>query len=136
MAVTQSEIKTLLDILESVHNPEMLDTHPWVFRTFVQDVIARDASLQIARPGRQLVGAIEMLFSQSMPSVPPRRGKRLDTRWGEFGIMAARYFAPLRFGTPIPGSLRDAWGRIDAVILLYVFGHGADSLTLPNGFTK
>jgi hypothetical protein len=129
MAVIQSEIETLLAILESVHNPEMLDTHPWVFRTFVQDAIATDAGFQSAGPGRQLVGAIEILFSQTMPSVPPRRGKRLDTRWGEFGLMAARYFAPLRFGTPVPGSLRDAWGRIDAVILLYVFGRGADSLT-------
>jgi len=129
MAVTQSEVETLLAILESIDTPEMLDAHPWVFRTFVKDAIVGDAGLQGAGPGRQLVGSIEKLFSQTMPSIPPRRGKRLDTRWGEFGLMAARYFAPLRFGTPIPGSLRDAWGRIDAVILLYVFGRGADSLT-------
>jgi hypothetical protein len=37
------------------------------------------------------------------------------------------YFAPLKFGEPHPNSLRDAWGRIDCAIQLYVFGRG-DSL--------
>ena len=95
MAVTQSEVETLLAILESIDTPEMLDAHPWVFRTFVKDAIVGDAGLQGAGPGRQLVGSIEKLFSQTMPSIPPRRGKRLDTRWGEFGLIAARFIKRL-----------------------------------------
>ena len=43
--------------------------------------------------------------------------------------MAAQYFAPLRFGAPIPSSLRDAWGRIDHAILLHVFGRGPEGLS-------
>jgi hypothetical protein len=58
-----------------------------------------------------------------MPSTPPRQGKRLDTRWGEFGILAAQYFTPFFFGQPSPASLRDAWGCIDRSILLFVFGN-------------
>ncbi len=129
MAAIKSDVETLIAVLENIHNPEMLDLHSWVSLPFVQDAVAQTPSLQNASPGRQLVAAIEMIFSKTMPSVPPRRGKRLDTRWGEFGLMAARYFAPLRFGTPVSTSLRDAWGRIDSVILSYVFGRSADSLT-------
>ena len=43
-------------------------------------------------PGQRLVYAISRLFIQMMPATPPRRGKRLDTRWGEFGMLAAEYF--------------------------------------------
>ena len=64
-----------------------------------------------------------------MPSTPPRRGKRLDTHWGEFGILAARYFAPLQFGTPVPNTLRDAWGRIDSAILYSVYGKPVEALS-------
>jgi hypothetical protein len=64
-----------------------------------------------------------------MPSTPPKRGKRLDTRWGEFGILAAQYFAPIQFGAPSPASLRDAWGRIDPSILFFVYGKSPDALT-------
>lgn len=55
--------------------------------------------------------------------MPPKRGKRLDTRWGEFGLLAAYYFAPLVFGTQKPTSLREAWQSIDRAILLFVFGN-------------
>ena len=109
-------------ILENLHTPDVLNTHPWVSRPFVQDVVANDPALEGAAPGRQLVVAVGRVFEKTMPAMPPRRGKRLDTKWGEFGLLAAHYFAPLKFGTEIPNSLRDAWGRIDPSILLYVFG--------------
>jgi hypothetical protein len=127
MSAKKSDVETLRTVLEQIQNPEVLDLHPWVSRSFVQDAIA-SLGLQHAKPGRQLIGAIELIFSKMMPATPPRRGKRLDTRWGEFGILAARYFASLRFGVPAPGSLREAWGRIDDAILLYVFGHDASQL--------
>ena len=107
----------------------MLNSHPWVSRLFIKDAVARLPELGRQGPGAQLVGALTDFFAKTIPSAPPRRGKRLDTRWGEFGLLAAQYFAPLQFGTPVPGSLRDAWGRIDHVILLYVFGRGAESLS-------
>ena len=74
------------------------------------------------RPGQRLVLAVSKLFAQMMPSTPVKRGKRLDSRWAEFGILAALYFAPIQFGAPSPASLRDAWGRIDQSILYFVYG--------------
>jgi hypothetical protein len=79
-------------------------------------------------PGQRLVFAISRLFTQMMPTSPPRRGKRLDTRWGEFGILAAEYFAPLLYGEPTPASLREAWGHIDHCILLFVYGKSGENL--------
>ena len=80
------------------------------------------ANGQEKSPGHRLVIAIGKIFPQMMPSTPPRHGKRLDTRWGEFGILASQYFAPLQFGIPVPASLREAWGRIDKSILLFAYG--------------
>lgn len=120
MAPPHSDTEILKNILESVHCPESLDSHPWTSRLFVRDVVERSPQLQKERPGQQLIAAIAELFSDTKPSAPPRRGKRLDTRWGEFGILAALYFGPYQFGTPVPNSLREAWGRIDQSILLYV----------------
>jgi len=107
----------------------MLNSHPWVSRPFVKDAVARRKELGTQSPGAQLVIALADFFKTTMPSNPPRRGKRLDTRWGEFGLLAAQYFAPLQFGAPIPSSLRDAWGRIDHAILLYVYARGVDTLS-------
>jgi len=129
MVLDHSEADALKTILENMHNPEVLDSHPWVKRPFTREAVARSSELQDARPGVQLVGAVGRLFLKIMPGTPPRRGKRLDTRWGEFGLLAAHYFAPLQFGTPVPTSLRDAWGRIDHAILLYVFGRDGDTLS-------
>lgn len=124
-----TNIELLRAILENIHHPEMLNSHPWVSRLFVKDAVARHSELGAQSPGAQLVGALADFFGTTIPSNPPRRGKRIDTRWGEFGLLAAQYFAPLRFGAPIPSSLRDAWGRIDHAILHYVFGRGADALS-------
>lgn len=125
----KSDAEALRAILENIRHPEMLDSHPWVSRLFVEDAVARLPELGRQSPGAQLVGALADFFATMLPSAAPRRGKRLDTRWGEFGLLAAQYFAPLRFGVPIPSSLREAWGRIDRVILLYVFGRGPESLS-------
>jgi hypothetical protein len=65
---------------------------------------------------------VNEVFRKMMPLQPPRKGKRLDTRWGVFGILAAQYFAPLLRGNPFPSSLREAWGSIDESILFFVFG--------------
>lgn len=128
--MSHPDTEALRAILENLHHPEMLNGHPWVSRRFVKDAVARLPELGKQSPGAQLVGALTDFFAKTIPPNPPRRGKRLDTRWCEFGLLAAQYFAPLQFGTPIPASLRDAWGRIDQVILFYVFGRDAsDSLS-------
>ena len=72
-------------------------------------------------PGYQLLATLGQLFRATMPSTPPREGKRLDTNWGRFGILAALYFAPFEHGSVHPTSLLDAWGRIDQVLPLFVF---------------
>lgn len=129
MSSSQSDAETLRNILDHVRTPELLDAHPWTSRPFVRDAVERNQHLQSERPGQQLIAALAELFSETRPSTPPRRGKRLDTRWGEFGLLAALYFGPYRFGAPAPTSLRDAWGRIDQSILLYVNGHPQSPLS-------
>ncbi|MDX9992522.1 MAG: DUF4012 domain-containing protein [Anaerolineales bacterium] len=109
------QIEALKFILENALSPGNLDDHPWAGSLLVQEV--PDAA---ASPGQRLVTAIARLFAESMPAVPPRQGKRLDTRWAEFGLLAAQYFAPILYGLPLPASLREAWGRIDESILLFV----------------
>ena len=122
----QFNVDSLKAILEQIHSPDLLDSHPWVSSALVQETLRTDGGAD--SPGRTLVLALERIFAATVPGAPPRRGKRLDTDWGEFGLLAALYFAPLKFGTAIPNSLRDAWGRIDPSILFYVFGR-ADSLS-------
>jgi hypothetical protein len=128
MPLPRIESEALKAILENLQNPESLDSHAWAGLTFVKEAVARLPSLREASPGRRLAVAVEALFYETMPGAPPRRGKRIDTRWGEFGLLAAQYFAPIRFGTRYPASMRDAWGRIDKSILLYVFGREHESL--------
>ncbi len=129
MPPESTNLETLKNILENSFHPEQLDSHPWAKSLSVADGITDKPDLQEKTPGQQLVFVIEKLFTEMMPSVAPRHGKRLDTRWGEFGILAAQYFAPLKFGTPSPASLRDAWGRIDQSILLFVYGRFDDTLS-------
>lgn len=122
------DIDSLRSVLDQLRAPESLDAHTWIHAAFVKAAVAQNPEWEQASPGKQLAYALETVFESIQPSVPPRRGKRLDTNWGEFGLLAALYFAPLKFGTMIPNSLRDAWGRIDQSILLYVFGR-AEGLT-------
>jgi hypothetical protein len=110
-----ASIDLLKQTLEHLHEPWVLDSHPWV-----KSCLAQNAEGE--KPGEKLAQAIRQVFRETMPTVPPRRGKRLDTRWGEFGLLAAQYFAPLEFGTPTPHTQRDAWQAIDQAILLFVFG--------------
>jgi hypothetical protein len=118
--ISPEYLENLKTILENSLHPELLDSHPWTSSPIMQEV--NTDALQNQSPGQQLVLAVSRLFTQMMPSTPPKRGKRLDTNWGEFGILAAQYFAPLLSGSPRPESLRDAWGHIDQSILLFVFG--------------
>ena len=115
-------------ILKNIRNPELLDDHPWTQSLIVQEALASNPQLTMADPGQQLVGAIARLFSNMQPSASPRRGKRLDPRWGEFGLLAALYFTPLNHGTPFPTSLLEAWKNIDPAILYHVFGKPAEQL--------
>jgi hypothetical protein len=125
---TKQQVEQLKFILENIRSPERLDDHPWTSSLAVQEKVSRDSSLVNKGPGLQLVMTLANLFRQMMPNTPPQSGKRLDTRWGRFGILAANYFAPLLFGRIYPRSLREAWRRIDQAILLFVFGKPANEL--------
>ena len=108
-------------ILENLTSPKILDEHPWTKSRVVKNEVANDPSLMTKSPGQQLVATLLKLFRQSMPTTKPKHGKRLDTAWGQFGILAAQYFAPFVYGTIPPSSLRDAGGRIDQAIRYFVF---------------
>jgi len=127
MPPSPGEINQLREILDHIKSPDMLDEHPWAFSILTRDMVDGMPALQKASPGMRLIAAVSRVFADSLPALPPKKGgKRLDSRWGEFGILAAMYFAPMRFGSPRPSSLREAWGRIDKSILLFVFGETAD----------
>lgn len=116
MTPTDFSLESLKALLEeSAAAPSRLDAHPWVNRPGAS--LCPQKNLP---PGERLLCALTHLFAQNLPATPPRQGKRLDTHWAECGLLAALYFAPLRFHTPRPASLRDAWGRIDESILLFV----------------
>jgi hypothetical protein len=120
--------QTLKQILRQVRDPQALDNHPWTRSLIVEDGVAELPGSVKMSPGQRLVDAIARLFSRLQPATPPRRGKRLDPRWGEFGLLAALYFTPFNHGTPYPTSFTDAWGRIDPAILYFVFGRPAEEL--------
>ncbi len=118
----RSVLADLKNILEQSGTPDRLNDHPWTKSLTVRQKVADDPPLQKRKPGYQLLAALSALFRETMPSVPPKRGKRLDTKWGQFGILTALYFAPFEFNTMPPSSLADAWGRIDQVTPLFVYG--------------
>ena len=115
-----NQVELIKIILDNLRYPERLDEHSWTKSPVVQAEIKEDPSLFHKGPGAQLIAALIRVFEESMPTTPPKRGKRLDTRWGKFGLLAARYFGPYLFGVPTPVSLRDAWGKIDQSLVLFV----------------
>lgn len=117
-----TQVELLRLILENMLQPGRLEAHPWTDSLVVAQACEETPDLLTRSPGQRLVTAVARIFRQMMPPVPPKQGKRLDTRWGEFGILAALYFSPFLFGEAAPSSLRDAWGCIDKSILTFVFG--------------
>ena len=95
----------------------MLDEHPWSIAITSRGRQKSDEH----SPGEQLINLLTDQFRKMLPSSPPRWGKRLDTRWGVFGILAAHYFAPLKLGIPFPAGVRESWDRLDESILLFVY---------------
>jgi len=118
MTAQSEAFETIRHILRDVNRPERLDDHPWTRSLFVRDALAKDSILMDQPPGQQLLIALARLFPLMQPAAPPRDGVRLDSRWCEFGLLAALYYAPLIHGMPVPTSLRDAWARIDDSIQL------------------
>jgi Protein of unknown function (DUF4012) len=129
MSFNNKQLEDLRLILENCLQPRLLDAHPWT-GSLIAFQAAEDMPVLLEKsPGQCLVFAVSKIFTQMMPTTPPRQGKRLDTRWGEFGILSALYFAPLCFGESTPSSLRDAWGRIDRSILLFATGKLEEQLS-------
>ena len=128
-ATRKVQIAELKHILEHVQSPAALDEHPWTRSLTVRAYAEAHPDQKARRPGYLLLAALSDLFRASMPAHPPRQGKRLDNRWGEFGLLAALYFAPFDYGAVRPATLADGWGRIDDEILRYVFGRGRDELS-------
>jgi hypothetical protein len=120
------ELKT---ILKDCVAPAQLDDHPWTESLFVRRFVGENPAMETKSPGYQLLAALSDLFRAKMPAAAPRQGKRIDSQWGEFGILAALYFAPFQFATVRPDTLLDAWGRIDEVVALFVFGQDQEDVS-------
>jgi len=130
MTHNKERLKSLKFILEHASTPEALNNHPWTQSLLVREALAEDPTLAERNPGQQLLLVIADLFRALLPASPPKSGKRLDTRWGRFGLLAANYFAPLLYGRLYPRSLRDAWRRIDPALLLFVYGEPSGELSI------
>ena len=120
--------ETLKSILKNIHSPELLDDHPWTRSLFAGQAGSHHAYPGQNSPGHMLATALAEIFATMQPAVPPRHGKRLDPRWGEFGLLAAMYFTPFNHGTPYPDTLMEAWGLIDPAIFYFVFGKQSQEL--------
>ena len=129
MSFEKNQLDVLRNILENALQPSLLDAHPWTRSLIVRQESVDTPELLDKSAGHRLIYAISRLFTQMMPTTAPRRGKRLDTHWGEFGMLAAEYFSPLLFGEPTPESLKEAWGHIDQSILHFVYGKTSQTLS-------
>lgn len=119
--VQDGPVELLKVVLEHLDSPERLEDHPWAHSRMVQEQCALRPALQERPAGRRLAETVVQIFRDSLPPAPPRQGKRLDTRWAQFGLLAARYFAPFAYNLPYPSSLREAWHGMDAAILAFTF---------------
>jgi hypothetical protein len=117
--LTPLPLELLKSALPHLRQTDALDGHPWA-------VSLPNSSGKEA--GALLADLIIQTFQKTIPPGPPRAGKRMDTRWGVFGILAAQYFAPALLGTPPPSSLREAWESMDRSILFFAYGR-ADGLS-------
>ncbi len=125
--VQASATELLKLVLDNLDSPEQLDQHPWVHSRMVSEQCSRQPGLLDRPRGQQLTEAVAQVFQDSLPPAPPRQGKRLDTRWAQFGLLAARYFYPFRYKTSYPVSLREAWHGMDAAIQSFVFDGRQDA---------
>lgn len=120
----------LKEILANLRKPDALNDHPWAIQ--INPTARRNHPDTNMSAGEHLVRMTAGIFRKMMPPNPPRKGKRLDSRWEVFGILAAQYFAPLLRNEPFPTSLREAWESMDDSILFFVYGRvdGLDDIEL------
>lgn len=119
MSDLKKNVSLLKNVLENMDHPEKLNKHPWANTPMVCEEFHKNPNWKALSPGDRLVRTIVNLFVKMMPDNEPRNGLRLDNQWGEFGIIAAQYFAPFLFDYPHPSTLREAWQQIDKAILLF-----------------
>ena len=115
-----SPIELLKEILANLRKPDALNDHPWAIQ--INTTARRNHPGENLSAGEHLVQMATEVFRKTMPPNPPRKGKRLDSRWEVFGILAAQYFAPFLRNEPFPTSLREAWESMDDSILFFVYG--------------
>ena len=112
----QENLNVIKIILGSIANPDELDDHPWIKSLVVQEMYKTYPEMRDKAPGYILLFSFYVLFCEMMPNSPPVRGKRNHTKWRQFGILAAKYFMPLIYGSVSPNSLEDAWLKINESI--------------------
>lgn len=112
----RSPKELLREILENLRKPQLLDDHPWAVSS------SQEVETIGSTPGERIVQRTCAVFGKMIPNQPPRAGKRLDTQWGVFGILAAQYFYPFQVNRPFPTSLKEAWHSMDDAIFYFVFG--------------
>lgn len=110
-------VELLRLVLEGLRDPITLNDHPWAI-----SASPSGSPESGGQEGEALIQRVTEVFRKMIPPTPPRSGKRLDTRWGAFGLLAARYFAPLLRGMSFPSSLQEAWEGSGEAILWFVYG--------------
>ena len=120
MQSNTEDLSALKYLLENIRDPQKVESHFWINKHFVQESLIAHPSRRQLGNGEIILYAIADLFSEMVPATPPIQGKRLDTRWGRFGILAAYYFTPFFNNIPYPPSLRDAWRKIDRSIAVFL----------------
>lgn len=126
-------IEELKRVLHSIEHPHSLNDHPWAWSGFVKEHAQKFPDLQALSRGELLLHTIKYHFLKLLPQSPPRPGKRIATKWGQFGILAARYFYPLTEGNPPPPTLEEAWRNIDESVNYFVEAKAAGDAKSESG---
>lgn len=104
--------RELKRILHAIDQPGDLDDHPWTKCHFVAIYRRNNPNPAGQSAGQELLLALVAEFQRAQPAGRSDGRGRLHTRWLQYGILAARYFAPILDARPAPPSLADAWSQI------------------------
>jgi hypothetical protein len=101
-------VRELKRVLLATQVPDELNGHPWA-GSAIAAAYRRDEPQAAGMPsGQLLLDAVAAEFRRALPNGKALPRGRLNTQWLQYGLLAARYFAPFLTRRPAPPSLADA----------------------------